>query len=305
MRTWTVKLPVFSQSVRLPRPQLVDDLVETFEQWGKDDGGLLAASVAYYGALSFFPLILILLSLFGVVLRFSDTVQDAQQELLDFLAQNVAPVLADSVGSLLQNIEVSAKVSGPIGLGTLLLTAIGIFQQFETAFDRMWNIPRAKSHGIARTLSNVVFERAKAFVMMIGVGGLLISEFVAGMVLSFLAAELPEMRDIPIFWRILQTGASAVISCLAFAVLYKGLTKVKLLWNEALRGGILAGFGWELARQLLAYFVVGKQYNVYGVVGSFIGLMLWIYVACSIVFFGGEYVQVLYERRRQIDLLSP
>ena len=49
---------------------------------------------------------------------------------------------------------------------------------------------------------------------------------------------------------------------------------------------------WEATRLLLSYLLIGKQYSAYGVVGSLIAVMLWIYVASSILFLGAEYVRV-------------
>ncbi len=46
-------------------------------------------------------------------------------------------------------------------------------------------------------------------------------------------------------------------------------------------------------------FVIGDKYNAYGVIGSFIAVMLWMYYACATLFLGAEFVQVL--QQREID----
>ena len=77
----------------------------TLAGWQEDDGAMLAASMAYYALLSFFPLLLILISLMGFVLQFSSGAQDAQRQLLDLLAQNTSTSVSENVGLLLTDIS--------------------------------------------------------------------------------------------------------------------------------------------------------------------------------------------------------
>ncbi len=46
-------------------------LEKTITRWSRNDGNLLAASMAYYAAFSFYPLLWVLISVLGYVLRFS------------------------------------------------------------------------------------------------------------------------------------------------------------------------------------------------------------------------------------------
>jgi uncharacterized BrkB/YihY/UPF0761 family membrane protein len=44
---------------------------ETYREYRQDQGQLMAAAMVYYAVLSIIPLLLILLSIFGVILRIS------------------------------------------------------------------------------------------------------------------------------------------------------------------------------------------------------------------------------------------
>jgi membrane protein len=63
-------------------------------------------------------------------------------------------------------------------------------------------------------------------------------------------------------------------------------------WKQAIGGGLVAGVAWEIGRQLLAFLIVGKSYTAYGVIGSFIVLMLWFYYASVVLLFGASFVAV-------------
>ncbi|HWC88066.1 MAG TPA: hypothetical protein VG433_00360, partial [Pirellulales bacterium] len=45
-------------------------------------------------------------------------------------------------------------------------------------------------------------------------------------------------------------------------------------------------------RQVLAVMVIGGRYSAYGVVGTFIAMMVWVYYAAAVLFLGAEFVKV-------------
>jgi membrane protein len=266
---------------------------QTLGKWEEDDGDLLAAAVAYYAILSLFPLLMVLASGLGLVLEFSPGAQNAQQGLLDVVAQNVSPEVADQIERILGEVRSQASVGGPLGLVVLLLAAVGIFANFEKAFDRIWNVPAPEVHGIVAAVRNALWKRLRAFLMLLGLGFTVVVVFLAGLAMS---AVKPLAEATPAghwTWMMFRAPASLIVNFALFAVIYKALPKTKIRWSEAARGGLLAALLWEAARTILAVVLSHTRYNTYGVIGSVLLVMLWIYVAASVVFLGAEYVQVV------------
>ena len=58
-------------------------------------------------------------------------------------------------------------------------------------------------------------------------------------------------------------------------------------------GGLFVSIIWLIGQRLLVSFVIGDGYTAYGVVGSFIAIMLWAYYASAALFLGAEFVQAL------------
>lgn len=272
-------------------------LKQTVRHWKEDDGNLLAAAMAYYATLSFFPMLLILISALGLLLRFSGGTQDAQRELLALLEKNTSATLAEHVAGILAQIRASAAISGPLGLVALLLAAVGIFTQFERAFDRIWKIDRRRGTGIIAAVGHTLFRRLRAFLMLLGVGFLVFAGFIGGMVASAVGRYATDLPGGGLAWNLVHVAGGVVLNWLLFTVIYKILPRVRVRWSEASRGGLVAAVLWEAARQLLAVLLLSKKYTAYRLVGSLIGLMLWMYVAASVLFLGAEYVQVIYNDR--------
>ena len=65
--------------------------------WSQKGGSFMAAAQAFYIGLAFFPLLILLISAVGFVLRFSDSAQNARQELVHLVSERTSPILADQV----------------------------------------------------------------------------------------------------------------------------------------------------------------------------------------------------------------
>lgn len=267
---------------------------ETLKRWHTDNAGLMAAAVAYYMALSFFPLLLVLISALGMVLQFTQLGQTAEDGVLRAIGEQVAPELQQHIQAVLEPVKRKALVSGPLGLATLLFTSILIFAQFENAFDHIWNIQPKEGRGLIRIVLDVLIYRLRAFLMLALLGLLLLLILLGGIAIAWLRKYTEEILPFQDrLWQLAHVGGSLVLNVAVFTVLYRFLPKVNIRWSEALRGAIVAGILWGIATQVLAVILVGEKYSAYGVIGSFIAVMLWAYVAAAVIFLGAEYIQVI------------
>jgi membrane protein len=269
----------------------------TWEGWQRDDGFLLSAAMAYYAAFSLFPLCLVLIAVLGFVMRLSAQAQDARQQLFREVEQHAGPWLAGQLEALLAGVSSHAGLGGPVGIVTLLLAAIGIFLQLNYMFDKIWGTGSATAKGWLASLRGVLLGRLTAFLMLLAVGGLLIAIFLADVVRTGLRSyvvQLPAGRTVWHWWEIAVTLAG---SALLFALLYKVLPKAPIRWRDALAGGVFVSLVWFLGQRLLVVLLIGEGYSAYGVVGSFIAVMLWLYYASATVFLGAEFVRALGQGR--------
>ncbi|MBN1588086.1 MAG: YihY/virulence factor BrkB family protein [Pirellulales bacterium] len=271
----------------------VRQLRHTWISWRHNDGSLTAASMAYYAVLSFFPLLLLLIAVFGFVLRFSTGAQDAQTELLRVLSENTSPLLADHVRSALKAIQINAFIGGPLGLAVLLLAAIGIFTQLDIAMNRIWETSPRRGRPFLVAVGHALAHRLRAFLILLVLGLLIWAAFVADTVASALRPWFAEIYGGGLLWGSGRLVASLVVNSVLLTLFYKMLPRTHVHWKAAARGGVLAAVLWEISRQLLSLMLLGKKYTAYGVVGSLMALMLWIYIASCIFFFAAEYVRVV------------
>lgn len=283
--------------------ELFPNLRDAGMRWSEDDASSLAASVAYYLALSLFPMMLLLTSGIGLFLRYTHTGKDAEQQILATVETYASPVVKQQFEQVLKHLSNHSLVSGPFGVLTAILAAIGVFAQIDRGFDKIFRIPSRRETGVAKTVVRVVRHRFSAFLMLVGLGGLIVVLFAASMAIaqirSLTGSTMPSLKHL---FNGIEVFSAVVANALLFTLVYRTLPKRHVSWLDAMRGGLLAAVIWELGRELLGVFFIGMRYtSAYGAIGSFIALLLWCYYGISIIFFGAEYVQVL-EVRRQARL---
>ncbi len=269
-------------------------LRETYQRFREDDGLQLAAAVSYYAALSFFPLLLVLTAGLGLVFRFTGWGRDAQARLLDVVSEQVSPELASQIAEALDQVQSGAVVGGPLGALTLLFAAMAIFAQLDRALDTVWNIPRQTGVPFITAVRRILWHRTRAFLMMLAVGGLVVALFIAGVTFASVAARGEAVVEISgQTLDSLHTAVAILVNWLLFTAMHKALPRARVKWSAAARGGLLTALLWEVGRQLLLAYVAGRRFSAFGVIGSFIAILLWVYYGTASLLLGAEYTQVL------------
>jgi membrane protein len=258
----------------------------------------MAAAVAYYLGLSFFPLLLVLIAGVGLFFRYSQLGQSAEDQVLAALGEHLAPSLRDQVRQALAQVKDRSALNGPVALAGLVIAAMAVFTQFDRAFDRIWSHQEPEQHGILASIQNVLVVRGVAFLMLLGIGLIVVVIFLGGLALSTVQKLTDDLLPAPnAVWTLAQIGMTLSLNALVFMLLYRWLPQRDVRWGDALRGAVVAAIGWEIGRHVLAFFIVGKYATAYGVVGSFIAIQLWCYYALIVVFLGAEYIQELIHER--------
>ena len=275
------------------RKHLVAPLQQAWTRWQRDDCNLLAAAIAYYTSLGIFPLMLVLISVLGVILHATALGQDAQQQIGASIAARTSAALAEQVEAALLQVQDKAKLGGPLGIVGLILAAMAIFAQFERAFNRVWNTPDRSEDSLLGSIRNMLIDRLRAFLMLSSLGGALVVVFIANLALTSIRAYTVDLLPFAnTLYSLLQFLVSVVLNSLVLGAIYKWLPKAPVRWREALQGGLLVALCWEAGRWALAIFVIGTRFSsADGIIGAFIALLLWVYYAVAVIFFGAEYVQ--------------
>ncbi|HEY6795809.1 MAG TPA: YihY/virulence factor BrkB family protein [Kineosporiaceae bacterium] len=258
-----------------------------------DQGGFLAALITYYGFLSLFPALLLLVTALGYFL--AGNVQ-AQRNVLDSaLAQ--FPVVGLQLEQNVSALHGSA-VAVVVGSLGLLYGALGIGQAAQLAFNRAWAVPRNERPDALRSRL-----RSLLFVLLIGAG------LIAATILTGLGAATGTLDShIGVVARLLVLCVAVVTNVSLFVVAFRLLTARDVTVGDLLPGAAVAACGWQLLQVLGATYVsrvVARSMDIYGAFGIVLGLLAWIYLGATVTVLAAEVNVVRACRLWPRSLLAP
>ncbi|HEV7566105.1 MAG TPA: YhjD/YihY/BrkB family envelope integrity protein [Microbacteriaceae bacterium] len=249
-----------------PRLGFIAAVVKKF---GDDQAGQLAALIAYYGFVSLFPLLLVLVTVLGFVLQ-GDPVE--QKKILDG-ALGQFPILSEELR--LRSLKGSG-VGLAIGVAGSLLAGMGITGATQNAFNRIWSVP-------FKHRPNFVFAHLRGLGMLAILGTLsVVSTTAAGFVGASSHGAIAVVAGVVV---------ALALNVALFMTAFKLLTAVDVGWRELLPGVLVAAVGWQLLQLLGGYYVehlLKHTRPLYGYFAVVLGLLAWIYLGAQLTIFAAE-----------------
>lgn len=232
--------------------------------------------MAYYGLFALFPLLLLLATILGFVLRGDAALRE---ELIDSAAGNI-PVLGEDLRSQVHPLQ-GNTVALVIGIVGTLYGSLGVGFAAQNAMNTVWNIPYVHWPGIwaryARTL---------------GVIGLLGVASVASTALTVFATAVAHGQTATV----LAVTGSVLVNLGLFLLAFMVLTAAPLRLHEVAPGASIATVFWE-ALQLIGTWYVTRGLRhatpTYGIFAVVITLLSWLYLGSQLVLWAAEINVVL------------
>src|SRR5215216_827489 len=248
------------------------------KKFGDDQAGNLAALIAYYGFLSLFPLMMVLVTLLGLLLRNNPELQDTirTSALANF------PVLGGEISDNVDSLPGSGLALG-IGLGLALWAGLGVMKVLQTAMNAVWNVPY-------RARPNFWVSLLRAIIMLLVLGVITIASAAAGSVGGGSDSWL---------LGILGIAMSVVLNLVLFLLAFRILTSEDVTWGDVFPGALVAALAWTTLQAIGGYIVSHQLQGsspTYGTFAIVIGLLAWIYLGAQMTLFAAE-VNVVRKRR--------
>jgi membrane protein len=241
------------------------------KKFGDDRAGNLAALIAYYGFFSIFPLLLVLVSLLGFVLRGNPDLREAIVD--SALAQ--FPVIGEQIRE-----NVSVLRSGvALGVGTLtaLWAGLGVTQAAQVAMNDVWDVP-------IKSRPNFLESRLRSLLMLVVLGSMTL----ASTVLSGIGTlEGP----VGVLLRVLGFMGSLALNLMVFLVAFRVLTDRNVFWGDVFPGAAVGALLWAILQAVGSFYVnhvVKDASAVYGFFGFVLGLLGWIYLGAQLTLYAAE-----------------
>ncbi|WP_414544291.1 YihY/virulence factor BrkB family protein [Nostoc sp. CCY0012] len=274
-------------------------LIQTGQKWNQDNCSGMAAALSYHALFSLFPILLVILSIMGSLI---EPHTEAFQSIILAIERYLPPDVHDLVKGTIISFNQSSAGAGIVGFGLLLLTASTVFSVLSSSVNRIWRSPNTNNNSIRRTLLSFVVEKFLAFLLVIGTGLLLLASLISNIVIKTILELVANFREIFSFIKIdelqlakgLQGSSSFLILAVTACILFKILPSVYIHWRDVWLGAIFTALLLAVLQQLVSNSVItiGSHFLSYGVIGSVMILLTWIYFTCGIFLLGCEFFYV-------------
>jgi len=262
-------------------------------KFGDDQGPYLTALITYYGFLSLFPLLLLLVTILGFALQDDPGLQ---ARLVDSTLANL-PIIGTQIGDSVRGLRGSGTGLAFGILGTLY-GCLGAAGALQNAFNRAWAVPRNER-------PNPFAMRLRGLLLLLVLGvGVLLTTALSALSTSAGALGAAPGAALGIASVALATVANVALFMLAFRVLTAGDVHTRDLRT----GAVVAGVGWQVL-QLAGTYLVTRLLTgapaTYGAFGLVLGLVAWIYLLSFVIVMAAEINVVAHRRLWPRALLTP
>jgi membrane protein len=287
------------EPTELPRRSWWGVLKRTGKEFSDDNLTDWAAALTYYGVLSLFPALLVLVSVLGLV------GQSATQPLIDNVgkfAPGAATTIVTNAIKNLQNSQGAAGILFVVGLAGALWSASGYIGAFIRAANAIWDVEEG------RPVWKTIPLRLGITLLML----ILLTLTALGVVITGPLADrvgdLVGLGSVAVtVWDIAKWPVLLAIVSLMLAILYYAAPNVRqpgFSWVSP--GGVVAVVLWIVASAIFALYVAnfGSYNKTYGSLGAVIIFLVWLWISNIAVLLGAEFNAEI-ERGRQIEAGHP
>ena len=265
-------------------------LVRVWDRMGVDNVTGLAAQVSYYFALALFPFLILLGSIVGT-LPFTH----AWQAVLGWITQSLPGDTRDVVFETVANLTQGRKSFFSFGLVGTIWAGSGGLMNLSAALNAVYHV--RETRGYWRRLGLCVLMLFGLALLLLGSFGLLS----AGDRLDrWLAAYGASHSALLMGFAVLRWLVSVLLIVLSINLMDFLLPNLKRRWRWLRPGMGVMVSGWLLASLGFNWYLkhVASYNRTYGVLGVFVILMVWMYIAALIALSGGAIDAELQEFRK-------
>lgn len=263
-------------------------LPQSLTAWMAHRGARKGAAVAFYTLFSMTPILVLAIAVAGNF--FGE--EAAQGKIIAQMQALVGPNGAQAINALLvaaRNPESSVMASA-IATVLLLLGTTSVFVELKDSLDEIWGTGNPQ----APSLSVVLQTRLLCF-------GLVLALAFLSLVLLVISAALALVQPyIGGLWSLVAMMLAPFASLISFgvtaslfAVIYKMLPEAQVAWQDAWFGALFTALLFSLGKYGLGVYLGNSgAASSFGVAGSIIALLLWVYYSAQIFFFGAEFTRL-------------
>ncbi|MCH7996147.1 MAG: YihY/virulence factor BrkB family protein [Chloroflexi bacterium] len=232
----------------------------------------MAASIAFWGFFSMFPMVLGIVLIGGGILSYDSFIERVGDAL---------PISQDFITETLKGVTTNWPYTGTVAALGLVWASLAVFSAIRKGLNAAWGITKPRPF---------FRERLIDFSLMLGAWLVFVISLSITPIIEF-SRNTPQLGRV-IFWDgawvLLRSGLPLVLTFMAFSSLYRYIPNTQVRWRDVWPGAVVAAISFEVLRNGFVWYVASLSiYNlVYGTAATMIVLLAWAYFSGVILLFG-------------------
>lgn len=261
--------------------------VSTLKNWRENNSITDSAALSFYLLLSL-PAILLFSVSVGSLFLGSGQVKDS---IVEYMEGIVDATLIETLKAFLANMPETGSLSLSALAGLLLLMwgAGNVFRQFNKFLDRIWKVPVSKGNFARNFLEDAVLS----LITVVIFGGLIVASTLLEALM--LTGSRPLYTYLPVSGVVKYAGplAAFMVLVMLFTFIYLVLPDVDLCPRCVVTGSVVTAFLITIGKYAVVFYMAHNDFtSIYGIIGSVIGLLLWIYYSSIVITIGAVFIKV-------------
>ena len=256
-------------------------------------GGIdLAAALAYFATLSFFPVVALLI--LGLsVLGDSEGFREKFTETLIYYFPTSSELIRGAVDALING----SLAMGLVSIISLVVGASGMISSASRTVNRVFGTEQGRA--VQTTIAEMAVATLVVILFLLSVGLTVALHAVVGFGEGIIESAGGVSAVAAVALALISTTLPAFVTAGIFAVVYRRLPNVRVEWRDAAFGAIVAIILFELGKHLFFWFtnLAAHRNAIYGPLASIVILLMWTYVGGLVFLYGAALTRVAGELR--------
>jgi membrane protein len=251
-----------------------------------------AASIAYYTLLSFFPFLLLVISLLGSI-----TADEADRIAVLTFIFRYFPTQLDFLTKQLDAFRETRVEVGMAGGLALIWASLGVFGAITSAVNEAWGVEKQRSF---------LKHRMVSFLMLVAAGCVMVLALLAVTAIQVASASWFGVMLSRFTWLMaLQTYTfrwlSTILLIIGVGLVFYFIPNAKTRFRDVWVGAILTGILWRGAFDGFAWYIQRntRLSEIHGSIAAVVVFLLWVYVSSIILMYGVEFTATYARLRRR------
>ncbi|MBE7038691.1 MAG: YihY/virulence factor BrkB family protein [Ruminococcaceae bacterium] len=249
-------------------------LKKAFISFFEDDVPSMAAQLAFYINVAFFPFIVFMFIIISTTPLLGE---ENLYDLISILPNQTANLVYD----VLHHVSTSKSIaiaSGVVSLWSMSNAIVTITKALNKFYDVEENRNFIKTRLIGIFFAILILVTILLNFVLILAGSL---------IGSFLIKFWPRYY---VLWNVLRILVPFALMSVLFAFIYKTLPNINLSFKKSFLGAIFSSVMWTIFSAVFSYYVnnFAKYDIIYGSIAGVVVLITWVFISSYIILIGGE-----------------